>query len=140
MRRTSAFVSIAFLAGLGVGFPTPQNFQWNWHEGQELYAQESLRSAKIANHDRQAIAAAIAGQLRKVRRVHVRITRPGYRLRAPHSARDQNDIRPALADLTGNGHRERQRRGQECAPADQTQVFSRGTPCSHNSQEFASLK
>jgi hypothetical protein len=67
MRRTPEFFSIAFLAGrLALSFPTPQRFQWNWHEWQELHAQESLRSAKIANHDKQAIAAAIAAQLRPI--------------------------------------------------------------------------
>ena len=44
--------------------PTPQDFHWNWRESQELNAQESLRNAKLTSLDRQAIAAAIAAQLR----------------------------------------------------------------------------
>ena len=44
--------------------PTPQDFHWNWRESQELNTQESLRNAKLTSLDRQAIAAAIAAQLR----------------------------------------------------------------------------
>lgn len=44
--------------------PIPQKFQWNWQEWQELNANQSLRNAKLTDDDRQAIAAAIASQLR----------------------------------------------------------------------------
>ena len=44
--------------------PTPQNFRWNWREWQELDARQSLRNARITNHDEQPIAAAIVTQLR----------------------------------------------------------------------------
>jgi hypothetical protein len=44
-------------------FPTPQGFLWNWRDSQELEAREALRTAKITNHEKRAIAAAIAAEL-----------------------------------------------------------------------------
>lgn len=45
--------------------PAPQGFHWDWRESQELVARESLRNAKLASRDKEAIAAAIEGQLRQ---------------------------------------------------------------------------
>ena len=57
-----------FLIGLSVQSQARahQDFHWNWRDWQELDAQESLRNAKLPNLERQAIAAAIAAQLRPI--------------------------------------------------------------------------
>ena len=50
--------------------PVPQhasdsgNFQWNWRDGQELKADQSLRNANLTNNRRKAIADAVADEIR----------------------------------------------------------------------------
>lgn len=64
-QRLGRVVDVVSAAGkLNRPLPIPQKFQWNWREWQELNADQSLRNAKLTEHDRQAIAAAIASQLR----------------------------------------------------------------------------
>lgn len=41
-----------------------RNFRWNWKDGQELKADESLRKAKLTNYRRKALADAIADEIR----------------------------------------------------------------------------
>lgn len=45
---------------------TPQKFQWNWRDSQELSADQSLRNAKTSQREKRAIAKAIASQLRPI--------------------------------------------------------------------------
>jgi hypothetical protein len=44
--------------------PVSGNFQWNWRNGEELKADQSLRNAKLADKRSKAIASAIADQIR----------------------------------------------------------------------------
>jgi hypothetical protein len=44
----------------------PQVFRWNWREWQELEARNSLHNSKLSIHDKQALASAIAAQLRPI--------------------------------------------------------------------------
>jgi hypothetical protein len=68
MRTWVSAAIVIFLSAI-LSFATErssQSFKWNWNEWRELSADQSLRSARITKQDRQAIATAIAIQLRPV--------------------------------------------------------------------------
>ncbi len=44
----------------------PPKFHWNWRDSQELNANQSLRNAKLSQHEKRAIAKALADQFRPV--------------------------------------------------------------------------
>ena len=63
--RAGSVVDLASAASrLTHSLPSAHTFQWDWREAQELKADDSLRKADLRDHDRQAIAKAIATQLR----------------------------------------------------------------------------
>src|SRR5260370_12672739 len=63
--RAGSLVDLVSAASrLSHSLPSAHPFQWDWRETQELKVKQSLRNAKLAGHDRQAIVAAIAAQLR----------------------------------------------------------------------------
>jgi hypothetical protein len=67
-------VSVLFLQKQAVKGPTPisqsenssanPDFRWNWKDWQGLWADQSLRKAKLAGQQKKAIASAIADEIR----------------------------------------------------------------------------
>lgn len=58
-----SFLCSSLLLG-AVCVVSAQNFRWDWHASQELIGTESLRNANWLQHDKSAMAAAIAAELR----------------------------------------------------------------------------
>jgi hypothetical protein len=52
------------LSKLVRSLPASQGFQWNWHDWEELSADQTLRKSNVPKQDKHLIAAAIASQLR----------------------------------------------------------------------------
>jgi hypothetical protein len=69
-----AIVTTLFLQKQAVKGPTPTSqsgkvsvapdFHWNWRDGQELSAEQSLQEARLTYQRKKAIATAIAGEIR----------------------------------------------------------------------------
>jgi hypothetical protein len=108
-----AVVGALFLQKETVKGPTAQpekasanpGFHWNWKDWQELSAEQSLRKAKIPNKQRNAIARAIADQLRPTCLGSEPSCVIGMREITSEAELQQAvlDTRTALIDLNGDG-------------------------------------
>jgi hypothetical protein len=87
-----------------------EHFHWNWKGSQELYAEQSLRKAKLAYEQRTAIASAIADLLRPMMS-DLEIKSEGELQRAAL------DTRVKTIDLNGDGVPEVVAQGMvDCSP------------------------
>jgi hypothetical protein len=79
---------------------SPENFRWDWKKSRELKGDQSLRNANLTEHDRTAIAEAIADEIRPMMEdiVVKSEIKPEAELK-----KKALDTRIALIDLNGDG-------------------------------------
>lgn len=63
-QRSSVVLDIVSTASKRQTVSNPESFHWDWRYSQELKADQSLRNAKLTEQSRNAIARAIADQIR----------------------------------------------------------------------------
>ena len=99
-------VSVLFLQKQAVKGPTPisqsenasanPDFRWNWKDWQELWADQSLRKAKLAGRQKKAIASAIADE--------IRLMMSDLEIQSePELQKAALDTRVKMIDLNGDG-------------------------------------